>query len=52
MEIAVHLAIAGAVFDGVFLCCPFFPRDVLDENGDLVEIGSESFPTYSCNKTE
>ena len=20
---AVHLAIAGGVFDGVFLCCPF-----------------------------
>ena len=22
-EIAVHLAVAGDVFDGVFLCCPF-----------------------------
>ena len=22
-EIAVHLAVAGEVFDGVFLCCPF-----------------------------
>ena len=21
--IAVHLAVAGDVFDGVFLCCPF-----------------------------
>ena len=20
---AVHLAVAGGVFDGVFLCCPF-----------------------------
>ena len=24
-EIAVHLAVAGDVFDGVFLCYPFFP---------------------------
>ena len=22
-EIAVHLAVAGDVFDGVFMCCPF-----------------------------
>ena len=22
-ETAVHLALAGGVFDGVFLCCPF-----------------------------
>ena len=22
-EIAVHLVVAGDVFDGVFLCCPF-----------------------------
>ena len=22
-EIAVHLAVAAAVFDGVFVCCPF-----------------------------
>ena len=24
-EIAVSLAVAGDVFDGVFLCCPFSP---------------------------
>ena len=23
LEIAVHLAVAGGVYDGVFLCCPF-----------------------------
>ena len=23
LENAVHLAVAGGVFDGVFLCCPF-----------------------------
>ena len=23
IDVAVHLAVAGAVFDGVFLCCPF-----------------------------
>ena len=22
-ETAVHLAVAGGVFDGVFFCCPF-----------------------------
>ena len=25
----------------------FFPRDVLDDNSDLIESVSESFPTYS-----
>ena len=43
---AVHLAIAGDVFDSVFMCCPFSPRDVLDELWDLIEIVSEGFPTY------
>ena len=43
---AVHLAVAGDVFDGVFLCCPFFQRDVLDEIWDLIESVSEGFPTY------
>ena len=46
-ETAVHLAVAGGVFDGVFLCCPFFPLDVLDEIWDLIEPVSEGFPTYS-----
>ena len=36
LTIAVHLAVAGDVFDGVFLCCPFFSRDVLDEIWDLM----------------
>ena len=44
---AVHLGKAGDVFDGVFLCCPFPPRDVLDEIWDLIESVSEDFPTYS-----
>ena len=43
---AVPLAVAGDVFDGVFLCCPFFQRDVLDEIWDLIESVSEGFPTY------
>ena len=42
---AVHLAVAGDVFDRVFLCCPFFPRDVLDEIWDLIESVSEDFST-------
>ena len=46
-EIAVHLAVAGGVYDGVFLCCPFFPRDVLDEILNLTESVSEGFLTYS-----
>ena len=31
MGTAVHLAVAGGVFDGVFLYCLFSPLDVLDE---------------------
>ena len=42
-----HLAVAGGVYDSVFLCCPFFPCDVLDEIFDLTESGSEGFSTYS-----
>ena len=51
-EIAVHLAVAGNVFDGVFLCCPFFPRDVLDEIWDIIESVSEGFSTYFCQRGE
>ena len=29
-----------------FLCCPFLPRDVLDEISDLIESVSEGFLTY------
>ena len=29
----------------------FFPRDVLDEIFDLIELISEGFPTYSCTIT-
>ena len=27
----------------------FFPRDVLDEIFNLIESGSEGFPTYFCD---
>ena len=37
----------GGVFDGVFLWCPFFPLDVLNEIWDLIESVSEGFLTYS-----
>ena len=47
MGIPVHVADAGDVYDGVFLCCSFSPRDVLDEILDLTESVSEGFPTYS-----
>ena len=46
-EIAVHLAIAGDVFESVFFMLSFFPRDVLDEILDLIQSVSEGFPTYS-----
>ena len=42
-EIDGHLAVAGGVYDGVFLC----PRDVLDRILDLIESISEGFPDYS-----
>ena len=45
-ETAVHLAVAGGVFDGVF-CAVLFPLDVLDEIWDLIESVSEGFLTYS-----
>ena len=47
LETAVHLAVAGSVLDGVFLCCPFSPLDVLDEIWDVIESVSEEFLTYS-----
>ena len=37
-EVAGHLAVAGDVFGGDFLYCPFF--------WDLIESVSEGFPTY------
>ena len=40
--------VAGDVFDGVFLCCPFFPRDVLDEIWDLTESVSGVFGDFRC----
>ena len=49
-ETAVNLAVAGGVFDGVFLCCSFFPLDVLDEIRGVIEPVSEGFLTYSYMK--
>ena len=46
-EIAVHLAVAGDVCYGVFLCCPFSRRGALDEILNLIESVSEGFPSYS-----
>ena len=43
MGVAVCLAVAG----GVFLCCPFSPRGVLDEILNLTDSVSEGFTTYS-----
>ena len=44
---------SGNVFDGVFLCYPFSPLDVLGEIWDVIESVSEGFLTYSnrnCNR--
>ena len=46
VEIAVHLAVAGGVCDGVYVLT-FFPRDVLVEILDLIESVSEGFPAYA-----
>ena len=40
---AVHLAVAGDVFDGVFLCCPFSPLNDFDEIWVVIESVSEGF---------
>ena len=46
MENAVHLAVAGNVFDGVF-CVVSFQTDVLDAILDLIQSVSEGFlPTF------
>ena len=42
-KIAIHLAVAGDVFDGVFLCCPF-SHDVLDDIWELIESVFEVLP--------
>ena len=47
-EIVVRLAVACGVRDGVFLCCLFCPRGVLDAILNLIESVSEGFPSYSC----
>ena len=39
--------VACDVYDGVFLCCPFSPRGVLDEILNLIESVSEGFPSNS-----
>ena len=45
------MAIADDIFDGVFLYCPFSPRDILDEIWDLIESVSEGFLNYpNCTK--
>ena len=38
------------VCGGVFLCCPFSPRDVLDEILNLIESVSEGLPAYFCSE--
>ena len=51
-ETAVHRAVAGDVFDGVFFVLSFFPLHVLNEIWDLIESVSEGFLTYFTDDTE
>ena len=44
---AVHLAVAGDVFDGVLFCAVVFPQDVLGEILNRTESVPENFPTYA-----
>ena len=46
---AVHLAVACDVYDGVFFVPSFFPRGVLDEIVNVIESVSEGFPSYSSS---
>ena len=41
-----HLSLVMSLITFFFLLS-FFPRDVLDEIWDLIELVSEGFPTYS-----
>ena len=50
MKIDVHLAVACDVYDVVFLCCPFFPRDILDEIfNSIVSVFARSLNEF-CNR--
>ena len=54
-ETAVHLAVAGGVFDGVFFVLSFFPLDVFDRIWDFIESVSEVFlffPIFSSPEHE
>ena len=51
-EIAVHLAVACDVYDGVFFVLSFFPRGVLGEILNLIESVSEFFSSYCCNRKQ
>ena len=44
---AIHLAVAGDIYDGVLFLLSIFPRDVLDEIWDRIESVAEIFPIYS-----
>ena len=48
-ETAVHQAVAGGVFDGIFLCCPFSHKMSWMRSGALLSQFLRDFlPTLSC----
>ena len=48
-EIAVHLAVASDVFDGVFLCCPFYNEMSWMRSGiELSQFLTVFFPPILC----
>ena len=48
-NIAVHLAVAGDVFDGVFLRCPFSHEMSWMRFGTSLSQFLSVFPTYFCS---
>ena len=49
-EIAIHLAVACDVYNGVLLCCLFSHEVFFNETLNLIESVSEDFPSYSLMK--
>ena len=49
-ETAVHLAVAGGVFDGIFLCCPFTHLLFWMRSGtELSQFLRDALPTHLSN---
>ena len=47
-EIAVHLAVAGDIFDGVFLSCSFYEMSWMRSGAELSQFLRVFLPTFPC----